>query len=348
MKKWIAFLLTAILTAGFSLPAGAAEAASRARAVEVSLNSIEKIMEEYNLDLKTIRNNLEIAQNNSEDHEGEDDEDYYDNLYDIAKEQYEQNVHGAVLSAKRAYLLYCADNDRLAAAQDAADSARKSLNSALQSLSLGYASQKDVDALRQQADQAQNALTRLDDQLTQEKASLRKLLNLSNGVIMNIKPVSDGDFDFSGIPAIRYGEDAIMMRGNSTKIQAAKLAYQYQEDYHSTNAELDNAYIALQQAQRSEEAAFKKLYDALNSSYTVYQQDLSNIKQKESELEFEQNAFSLGFSTQKAVDGKAQELKAAKTALADDRNALFLNYFSYMNMKIGYSLPDSLLPQAGA
>lgn len=96
---------------------------------------------------------------------------------------------------------------------------------------------------------------------------------------------------------------------------------QFQEDMPGfTQDTLDNAYIALEQARESEEAAFKKLYDALNSSYTVYGQ-----------------ALSLGYSSQKAVDARTQELKTLQTTLADDRNTLFVNYLSDIDTKNGYS-----------
>lgn len=346
MKKWISLLLAAVFAAGVSAPVSAAEtdaAAARTRTVEVSLDSIEEIMASYNLDLRTYLNNLKIARNNAEDAEDTEQEEAADHALDLAEEEYDQNARAEVLGAKQAYLAYCADNDRIAEAQTAADNAQKSLNAALRALSSGYAAQKDVDDLRQKTDQAQNALTQLDSQLTQEKDALRTLLNLPQDVSMHVKPLTAEDLDLSEIQSINYGGDLIEMRKNSSKIKSAELSYQYEKDHEGeendgfTEQTRGNAYIALQQARVSEEAAFKKLYDSVNSAYTVYQQDLAQVQRKQSELAFEQKALSLGYSTRQAADAKTQELKTAQTTLADARKALFADYLSYLDMKNGYS-----------
>lgn len=346
MKKLIGLLLALVLTAAFTISAFAEETSqtqgetTQPQTVVVSLDTIEDIMAEYNLDMRTMLNNLKQARRDAEDYEDTEQEDTYDYKRDLAEEQYNANYHGAILSAKQSYLAYCADNDRLAQAQTAADNARTALTVSQQALAAGYVSQKDVNDLQNQCDQAQNTLTQLDSQLTQEKASLRTLLNLPDGVTMSVRPVAADDLDFSDIPTINYGGDVIVMRGNSSAIKTAKLTYEYQQDQEDmpgfTQYTLDNAYIALQQARESEEAAFKKLYDALNSSYTVYEQALSQVQQKENELAVEQKALSLGYSSQKAVDAKTQELKTLRTTLADDRNTLFVNYLSYIDMKNGF------------
>ena len=343
MKKWIALLLMFVFAAGAAVPAFAQETAPEAQpqTVEVSLKTIEDVMAAYNLNLRTYLNNLKTARNNADDAEDTPTEESADYQQDLAEESYEQNAHNTVLSAKQTYLAYCADNDRLAEAQVAATNAKNALNVSLQALAAGYVSQKDADDLKQKADQAQNALTSLDNQLTQERTNLRTLLNLPDGVAMTIKPVAAEDLDFSDVPTIDYGGDVIVMRGNSSKIKSAKTTYEYQQDHEDednvTQYTVDNAYIALQQARESEEASFKKLYDALNSAYTVYQQDLGNVQRKQNELAAEQQALSLGYSSQQAVDARTQELKTLQTTLADDRNTLFVDYLSYGNMKNGYS-----------
>lgn len=341
MKKWMVFLLTAALAACLSLPASATEAEQmlQAQTAEVSLSSIEQIMEDYSPELKTYLNDLKIMREKKEDAENENPsvEDAADYQYDLAKKEYGQKVQSAVLNAKQAYLACCADSDRLNEAQAAADSVQKSLNDALRALSPGYVSQKEVDSLWLQADQAKSTLARLNDQLAQKKAALRVLLGLPNDVPMIVRPLSAGDVDFSDIPSINYGEDVIEMWKNSAKIKVAKLTYEYTEDYYWTEYELDNADIALQQARASEKAAFQKLYDSLNASYTAYQQGLAGVRQKENELALEQKALSLGYSSQKSVDGKTRELKSLQTTLADSRNTLFVSYLSYINMKNGYS-----------
>lgn len=340
MKKGIALLLTLALAAGSSVPAFAgetAQAADQPTTAVVSLGSIEDIMTTYSLSMRTDMNNLRIARNNLKDHEDDNDKDYYENQRDIAEVQYDENVGNAVLNAKKSYLTYCADNDRYAAAQSAADSAGKAYHAALVSLSAGFASQQNCDDLQQQYCQAQSTVTQLNQQLSREWASLRTLLNLPTNVSMSVKQVTADDLDVNAIPSVNYGADLIVMMGNDSKIKKAKLAYDYEQDYHEINADLDNALIELQQTKTTEEAAFKSLYDSMNSAYTVYEQDLTQVQQKQQELSFEQKALSLGFSSQKAVDDKAKELKTLQSTLANDRNTLFTSYLGYLSMKSGIS-----------
>ncbi|MCI1965069.1 MAG: TolC family protein [Oscillospiraceae bacterium] len=345
MKKGIALILTLALMAGVSIPAYAEDVDQTSRqhtTVEVSLNNIEDLMSSYNLNIKTYLNNLKTARDNKENFEDADDSDtalYYENQYDSAKIQYDENVANTILSAKQSYLAYCADNDRYAAAKTAAENAQKSYGTALASLSAGFISQQECDGLKDRYNQAQNSLTQLDSQLTQERAALRTLLNLPSNVSMSIKPVTADDVDFSKIPAIRYGADLIVMRGLSSKIKQAKLAYDYQEDTDDdfNSRSIQNAYIALQQARESEESTFKRLYYAMNNAYTVYQQDLDQVNRKQQELTVTKKALELGYSSQKSMDDKTSELKALQSTLAVDRNTLFTSYLSYINMKNGLS-----------
>lgn len=344
MKKVISLLLTAVLAVGAALPAYAEETEQKSvqkKTVEVSLDSIEDIMTSYNLDMKVMLNNLKIAKDNKDDNEGMPQEDSSDNQYEIAKVQYDENVGNAVLNAKQSYLAYCADNDRYAAAQASAKNASKAYQVAQTSLSSGFISQQDCDAAKDQYEQAQNALTQLDQQIIQERDSLRTLLNLPSNVNMSVRPVTDEDIDFSVIPDINYSADVIVMRGFNSNIKKAKLSYELQQDEIGetgyTDHTLDNAYVALQQARASEEAKFKQLYDSMTSAYTVYQQDLDQVQRAQKALETETKALSAGFSSQKSVDDQENTLKSLQKTLADDRNTLFTSYFSYINMKNGIS-----------
>ncbi|QNK40158.1 TolC family protein [Caproicibacter fermentans] len=344
MKKGIALLLTLTLAAGATVPAYAQETAQSSdqkQTVEVTLDSIEDIMSTYNLNVKTYLNNLKIAKDNKDDYEDTDNEEYYDNQYDAAQVQYDENMKNAVLNAKQSYLNYCADNDRYAAAQTSAENAQKAYNAALSSLSSGFISQSDCDSQKDKYNQAQNTLTQLDSQLIRERASLRTLLNLPSNVNMDIKPVTADDLTLQEIPKINYSADVIVMRGLNSNIKKAKLAYELQQNQEGdpgyTKNTLDNAYIALQQTRTSEEAAFQKLYDSMTSAYTVYQQALDQVQRKQAELTQESKALSLGYSSQKSVDEKTDELKTLQSTLADDRNTLFTSYLSYINMKNGFS-----------
>lgn len=349
MKKEIAFLLTLLLSAGTAVPAYAAadtaQASDQKQTVEVSLDSIEDIMTTYNLDLQTYKNNLKTAKDSKDEQEDNgEDEDYLDDQYDIALSQYDENVSNAVLSAQNSYLAYCADYDQYTSAQTAAVNAEKAYNVAFASLSAGFVAQTDCDGLKDTYLQAQNTLVQLDRQIDRDRTSLRTLLNLPDNVNMSVKPVADDSLDLSGIPNINYDADQIVMMGLNAKIRQANLTYdsKYYTYHRSSDAgvtshDVDNAKIAVEQTKESEKAAFKKLYDSLNSAYTVYQQDLDKVQRAQQALDTEKKAFAAGYSNQQAVNGKTSDLNTLQSTLATDRNTLYTAYLSYTNMKKGFS-----------
>lgn len=347
MKKGIALLLSAALAAGISVPAYAetatAQTAEQKPTVEVNLDSIEDIMSTYNLDMKTLLNNLKTARDNKEDHE-DDNSEYYKDQYDLALVQYDENVSNTVLSAKKSYLSYCADYDKYTALQSEAVNAENAYRAALVAFSSGFATQKSCDDLKDKSDQAQNALVQLDQQIDRDRSALRTLLNLPNRVNMRVEPVTDDSLNFSDIPKINYDADQIVMLGLDSKIKAARLNSKSQKEWYGNNNsngvsshDVDNAKIAVQQAEESEKAAFKKLYDALNGAYTVYEQDLEKVRRAQQALDTEKKALAAGYSTQQTVDTKASDLNSLQSTLATDRNTLFTDYLSYTNMKKGYS-----------
>lgn len=340
MKKMIAVLLTLLLAAGSSVSAFAAEntgqTSDQKQTVTVSLDSIETIMTTYNLDLQTYDNNLKTAKYNYNKAE-DGTEDYYKNQYDIAKVQHDEKIASAILNAKESYLSYCADYDKYTSAQTSTVKAQKAYSTALSSLSAGFVSQSECDSLKDTYLTAQTTLSQIDQQIDRDRASLRTLLNLPTTVNMSVKQLSVFDLDFSDIPKINYDADQIDMLGLDSKIKEANLSYKYQDDHGYDQNEIDNAKIAVEQTRESEKAAFKKLYDSLNSAYTVYQQDLDKVQRAQQALEAEKKAFAAGYSNQQSVNGKINDLNALQSTLATDRNTLYTCYLNYTNMKKGFS-----------
>ncbi len=338
MKKGIALLLMLTLAAGATVPAYAqdtAQSSDQKQTVEVSLGSIEDIMSTYNLDVKTYENSIRDAQHEKDT--SDQDTDSAKDAYHLTQIENEGNIRKAILSAKEDYLEFCALNDKLVAAQTTAENARQALVVSQQSLSSGYASQQTCDGLLDQYNEAQNNVNQINNQLIQMRKALKTTLNLPNGFTMDIKPVAEGDLDFSVIPSINYSADLIVMEGNSSAIKTALIHYNQADDkVNTTNFAIENADIAVKQTRTSEEAAFQKLYDSMTSAYTVYQQALDQVQRKQAELTQENKALSLGYSSQKSVDDKTKELKTLQSTLADDRNTLFTSYLSYINKKNGF------------
>ena len=336
-KKTAGFIFAAAVALNSCLPAFAAETAAAKTKVEVSLDTIQSVMETYSGDIKTITNNWRIAKNNYNDVKDTDDvqEKYYKTQYKIAEAQYGAKVSSQVLSAKQQYLAFCADNEELASMKKSYDVKNAKAAYYNAALAGGYISQNDFNDYTQDAAKAKNSYETKDADVTRERAALRTLLSIPSDCVMDIQPVSDSAFDFSGIAGINYGQDVILMANNDPNIRTADLNYDYTDAEGTDSGTIENSQIALSQTEASEKAAFKKLYDTLQSSYSAYQTETQSYTQAKQTADTENKKSELGYSSQDDADSAALALQSEKSAYFAARNSVYINYLQYTNMKNG-------------
>ena len=340
MRKWIGLLLVAALAVSPELPAFAAEQDTPAvTSVTVSMSTIEKIMSDYNQDIQTIENNRRNSKE-AYDYSGQDKEDKND--YQTALSQDDQQVQQKILSAKQQYISFCVDNVQLQADQVSADNDKKTLSLKSGQLSGGYLSQKDYNDALDQANKSKNTLDVQQNKVIREKAGLKTLLNIPDGVNFTILPVTAADMNITGIPSIDYGGDSILMITRNTDIIAAEQKYDVTKDDRSnSSATIDNTYISWQQTISDRKASFKQLYDSMMSSYQTWQLDTQTVARKTNDLAVEKQKLAQGFSSQTKVDQANLNLLLAQATAALDQSNAYSTLMSYNNMKNGYTATGS-------
>lgn len=338
MQKLIELTVAAALAVSFAVPTFAAQESAQQKIV-VSMSTIEDIMSDYNLGIRTVVNNLKQAKDDYENYKdiGTEQEESSKNQYDIAQAQYDEKVQQQVLSAKQQYIAFCADNAQLAEDQSKLDSLRKKLSLYKTESEKGYIGQKGYDDMADQAVQAQNAFTAQDGKVTQGKKDLLTTLNLPSGVPVEIQPLSDPDF--SEIAQIDYSQDEIVMYNKNAEIQSAGLNYDYVKDsFTSTSWQIDNAKIQMEQTSEAQKSKFRQTYDTLMSSYRTYLQDSANLKREESDVQAQKQMQQLGYVSAQSVEDAQLQLQTARSALAAEAGSLYSDYLGYLHMKNGYSL----------
>lgn len=337
LGKTAGFALAAMLACFACFPVSAAETSTAKQKVEVSLDTIQSIMETYNGDIKTISNNWHIAKNNYNDVKdtGDTQEKYYKTQYEIAVAQYGAKVSQQVLSAKQQYLSFCADNEALTALKKNYDNEQSKASYYNAALASGYISQSNYNDYVQDTAKAKNDYSIKDAEVTRERTALRTLLNIPSDEEMDIVQVADSSFNFSPISSINYGQDTILMVNNDPNIRTADLNYDYTDAEANDIGTVENSQIALDQTEASEKETFKKLYDTLMSSYSTYQSELQKYEQAQQTADTESKKFALGYISQTDANAASLTLQNEKSTYFSDRNSVYINYLEYTNMKNG-------------
>lgn len=335
MKKWIGLILACAVVLSCAVPAFAQE--TQQQKIVVSMSTIEDLMADYNLGIKTVVNNLKMARDSRDDYKDTEQEDYYQNQYEIAQAQYDEQVQQQVLAVKQQYIAFCADNAQLAEDQAKSESLNDKLTLYEEELGKGYISRKDYDEASDQAAQARNTLAAQDAKVTQGKKDLEKALNLPSGVSVSMEPLSDPDWD--EIARIDYNADAISMYNKNAEIKAAAIRYDYLKDNDAgTGRQVDNARIEMEQTAVAQKSKFRQLYDTLMNAYRTYLQDSASLRRQESDFAAQQQMLQRGYASAQSVRDAQLKLQTARAGLAAEAGTLYADYLNYIHMKSGYAI----------
>ncbi|HAH78466.1 MAG TPA: hypothetical protein DCL64_02955 [Ruminococcaceae bacterium] len=343
MKRFAVFLVALATCAAASFPAAAAQQAPQPGAVTVSLGTMETVLSDYSLDAKAALNTLDQARSGYRDKKewGEITQADRDTL-SAAELTYRDTFRHLVLSAKRQYLTYCADSSLLSADEAAAQNARAQLETDAAMLRQGYLSQNAYNESLENSQKLDAAARAQDTKVTQGRKTLRTLLNIPANVDMQILQPADSEMNFSGIPALKYGEDLIEMKRANDSIRIDSMNYAtVRKEIASSDEQIENAQIKLTQTEQTQTTAFRSLYDTLQNSYRTYGQELEQVARREREAEAQERQLALGYISRRQYDDAVSALRNLRCQREADRNALYLSLLQYQDMKAGISAAGS-------
>ncbi len=343
MKRFFVLVLVVLLLiagAAAGAPAAAAEQPARESAA-VSLATVEPLLREYSLDMKTALNTLDQARADYRDKKewGEATQADRDAM-EAAELTYRDTTRKLIVSAKRQYLEYCAASSQFSADRAAAENARARLDAAAGRLQKGYVSQSAYDAALENYQRLQAAADAQDAELTRGRKALRTLLNLPDGVSMDVQRPADSEFDFSAIPSLKYEEDVIAVRRENAAIQKDSMNYAtVRKDIASSDRDVENAQIRLTQTESSQTAAFRSLYDGLVQSYATYRQECDQAARRQREADAEARQLAAGYISRVKYEDTVTDLQSLQCRREADRNSLYISLLQYLDMKDGVSAP---------
>ncbi len=343
-KTFLAVLLAAAVSVS-GIPAFAVDADNTvsANSITISLSTLDGLVRQYNPNALALYNSLMKTRQAYTDAKAYDSDEQIDaaaHADDLAEATYEEQVQQIIVSSKQTYLAYWYAVTIQAGDQAEADRDAKLLAYEKGCLQNGYLSQKDYQAAADNAAKSSQALAAQTSAVAQADQSLKALIPVAAGVNVDILPLAETDFDFSGISQINYANDVILMRNKNEDIQSAALEYHYDNDNTYdlfTDQDIANAKLKLDQTTQAQTSAFLNLYNTVTSFYTAYQTEQQTVQRKEAEVQLDTQRVANGYLSQKDYDQASLDLQTMKNSLENDRNSLYISYLKYIGMRNGYS-----------
>lgn len=145
------------------------------------------------------------------------------------------------------------------------------------------------------------------------------------------------DFDINNIANIDFEEDFDYMINNNRNIKIKEIALEQVEDKdESDDYEIDNAELELTQEENNSRLNFQEKYNNLISSYNNIRNSINKLNDKENAFNIMKVKLNHGYVSGKESEEKYIELINQKSEYIKDKNELYINYLKYLQMKDGY------------
>ena len=266
-----------------------------------------------------------------------------------ARENYEKNIETNVSTAQSDYLTYLYDLSMKKINEDTVKSNEKAAQIYKLQYESGFISKNAyTDAI--QANTSVNDSNASKDTEELDRVKLCNALGISPEE--NITFDTDINQNFEIIAKINYEDDLKKMLDNNIAIKDQNDAISDLEDQESDYDNKDESDIydyklesennTLQQLINTKETDFKDKYNALMKSYNEIKSSYDVILQKQKEYQVTQIQYEYGFISKNgakdsnALDTVKLTLDTANAAFIKSRNACYLLYLQYIQMKEGY------------
>jgi len=260
-----------------------------------------------------------------------------------AREKYDTTVETNVSIAQGQYLTYLSDLSMQKINEDTVTSNEKAAQVYKLQYESGFIS-KNIYTEYLQANTSVNNSNASKDTEELDRTKLCNTLGISPEE--NITFNTDINQDFQIISKIKYEDDLKQMLDNNVSIKDQNNVISDLEDQESDydnkdesdiyNYKLESENNTLQQLINTKETDFKNQYNTLMESYNSIKSSYDVILQKQKEYQDIQTQYDYGFISKNGVDTEKLNLDNANAKFIKDRNACYLEYLKYIEMKEGY------------
>lgn len=173
--------------------------------------------------------------------------------------------------------------------------------------------------------------------ITDEEMSLKELKSALGINDENITVNEDLDFDINKIANIDFEEDFNQVISNNSNIKIKKIELDQVEDNDDSNDyEIDNAELELTKGKSDLRLTFQGKYNDLMNSYKSIKNSMNKLTDKENAFNIKKVKLNHGYISNKECEEAYIELINQKSEYIKEKNTLYVNYLKYMQMKDGY------------
>jgi outer membrane protein TolC len=261
--------------------------------------------------------------------------------YKKAQTDYDQKVESVVHTAQQAYIDYLSNLYNTKLKEDTVKSNEKEEQVYKLQYENGFISKNKYTSVLQDNTTPANALQELKDTAELARIKLCNTLGISSEEKVTFN--TDITQDFEIISKINYDDDLAKMLENNIGIKDQNTAIDDLKDAKDTytnddiyNYNVEKANDELKLLMNTAETDFKGQYDTLMSSYNTIKSSYDSFNTEKNTYSIMQTQCDYGFVSQKDVDDAKLTLDTNESALQTKKNALYVNYLNYLQMKEGY------------
>ena len=340
------------------------------KGIIVSIDNIDEIVIDNNIELKIAKNSLEskiqyyddldeeisrleeekkefyntvnnLSRDNSDSWDNEEKLEGLKKEYDkkkgdlkIARITYQNKVRDLVTTAQQKYIDYLYNKSLKDIKEEEVNYNKDKNNINKAKYDMGYISRNEYLTNTVDFIDIENTYNK---SITDEEMSLKELKSALGINDENISVNENLDFDISKIPNIDFEEDFNQVINNNSNIKIKKIELDQVEDNDdSDDYEIDNAELELTKGKSDLRLTFQDNYNNLMNSYNSIKNSMNKLTDKENAFNIKKVKLNHGYISNKECEEAYIQLINQKSEYIKEKNTLYVNYLKYMQMKDGY------------
>jgi hypothetical protein len=353
LKRLIAFVLVlAVVSSGVCFAADLTQDSTGA-AIQVSMDTIEQIWNQYSSELSKIKSDMSISRRAYKDMDAALDRanarmdssitvlisyDQAKLAYDVAAIQYDSKIQNAVLGVKKAFLIFWQDQLNLEYTTEKLAQKQTQLNKYADGVNQGYLSQKAYDDLENTVEELTNSIESLKLKVETDETTLKTKLGLPQESRLEYTYPTLNESVFETLLTIDKEADLKALQNNSVNLKVLQTTYESLSRYtrsYANGSQVDGAELNLKTAQENLPASFGVQYQQLINQYQDLQNEYRKLDLQKEKLYKVQQQYEKGFLSALALSNQKLEYTLTESGVKVKESALYGTFLSYLNMVAG-------------
>ncbi|MBW6409114.1 viral A-type inclusion protein [Clostridium weizhouense] len=253
----------------------------------------------------------------------------------IARTKYDKEVRQAVMKVQKQYIDYLDTVAKKEVKLSELNTKNKQSEVSKKKYEMGFISKKEYTTNTFDTTDLKNELSQLNTKQENDLKELLLSLGLSN--TEELKFNTDIKIDLDKISKINFQDDLEEMLDNNVDMQIRKIESDKLDDLDDiSDYEIDNNEIYFKQEKDKAKLEFEKQYNNLKVSCDLIKNADERLKRDQYDVVIMNSKYNYGFTSKKQIEEFENELNKKESDFISQKNNLYINYLTYIQMKNGY------------